>query len=324
MRRQFASKFLFLLTALAALCAPAHAVILHAKSDRNTRPPHASLVNSGWQWQGQFGGFLGTPIARNYFITSGHIGGSLGQSFEFQGTNYTTTAYFDDPATDLRIWKVDGQFPTWAPLFKHDTEVGRSCVIFGRGTQRGDEIIVNGQLKGWQWGPQDGVQSWGRNSIVGVVDGGPERGDMLYFNFDRVGNSHEGFLSAGDSGGGLFVRQGTVWKLAGINTSVDGPYSYLPGDTTFNAAIFDKGGLAVPGINNGNPIPDGFMDVPAAAYATRISTNLDWINGVLSGKVQPGGAADTKGGIPEPTGALITLIGLGALVLRRRRRTEAD
>ena len=43
----------------------AGAVILMDKADRNARPPHGSLVGSGWQWQGQFGAFLGTPIARN-------------------------------------------------------------------------------------------------------------------------------------------------------------------------------------------------------------------------------------------------------------------
>ena len=53
----------------AMFCAgSAQAVILFSKSDRNTRPPHGSLVNSGWQWQGQFGSFLGTPIAQQYFM----------------------------------------------------------------------------------------------------------------------------------------------------------------------------------------------------------------------------------------------------------------
>jgi hypothetical protein len=45
-------------------CAPrAGAVILMDKADRNTREPHGSLVGSGWQWQGQFGAFLGIQRA---------------------------------------------------------------------------------------------------------------------------------------------------------------------------------------------------------------------------------------------------------------------
>ncbi len=304
------------------LCATtARGVILHAKSDRNTRPPHGSLVNSGWQWQGQFGAFLGTPIAKEYFVTAGHVGGEPGQPFIFNGQTYTTTAFFDDPASDLRIWKVDGKFDTFAPLFKDRTEVGRSCVLFGRGTARGEPVSVNGQLKGWQWGQRDGVQSWGRNSLVGVIDGGKQRGDLLYFNFDQVGNSHEGTLSAGDSGGGVFVRQGSRWRLAGINTSVDGPYAISPGLEPFNAALFDKGGLYLPRADGGSSIHDSPNDIPAAAYATRISSNMDWINGVLGGQIAPGGMLpnNTSGGIPEPTSAIITIGVLGAMTLMRLR-----
>jgi hypothetical protein len=316
---------LTLAIAIAGSASRAHGVILYAKADRNTRPPHASLVNSGWQWQGHFGSFLGTPIASNYFITSGHVGGKPGQSFVFEGQAYTTTAFYDDPSSDLRIWKVDGDgFKNWAPVFKDETEVGRSCVLFGRGTQRGEEIWQNGELKGWQWGPGDGLQSWGRNSIVGVVDGGPQRGDLLTLNFDRFGNSHEGTLSAGDSGGGVFVKHGSRWKLVGINTSVDGPYAHVAGEEPFNGSLFDKGGMYVPRLNGGTTVADSTTDIPSIAYVTRISTNMDWINNVLMGKVEPGGSLTdhTSGGIPEPTGALITLTMLGGMTLLRMRFTR--
>jgi hypothetical protein len=194
-------------------------------------------------------------------------------------------------------------------------------VIFGRGTPRGEPIFQNGQLKGWQWGEGDGVQSWGRNSIVGVVDGGSKRGDLLYLNFDQVGNAHEGTLSAGDSGGGVFVRQGSRWKLVGINTSVDGPYAHGPGQSPFNAALFDKGGMYLPKLEGGTTITDSATDIPAAAYVTRLSSNMNWINGVLSGRVEPGATLSegSSGGIPEPTGAVITLGLLGAMTLMRLR-----
>ena len=307
-------------------CAPrAEAVILYSKADRNTREPHGSLVGSGWQWQGQFGAFLGTPIAKNYFITSGHVGGEPGQQFFFNGQSYTTTAFYDDPKTDLRIWKVDGKgFDTWAPVFKDaSSDSRRSVVIFGRGTQRGAEVSQNGQLKGWQWGDADGAQSWGRNWIAGVVDGGPERGDLLYFTFDQNVTSHEGTLSAGDSGGGVFVKHGTRWKLVGINTSVDGPFAHNASEEPFNAALFDKGGMYSPRLNGGSTVDDTTTDIPAVAYVTRIATNMEWINGVLRGQVAPGGTLGgpdgTPGGVPEPTGALITLGALGAMTLMRHR-----
>src|SRR5215472_15737649 len=76
-----------------------HAVILFGSGDPayNTTPPTGALTNSGWQYEGQWGGFLDTPIAPHYFLAAQHIGGSVGQTFTFKGSNYTTTAYYDDP-----------------------------------------------------------------------------------------------------------------------------------------------------------------------------------------------------------------------------------
>jgi len=51
------------------------AVVLYRTPTRNTSAPSSMLYNSGWQWEGKWGGFLGTPIAPNYFITAGHVGG---------------------------------------------------------------------------------------------------------------------------------------------------------------------------------------------------------------------------------------------------------
>jgi len=58
---------------------PVHAVLFYATGDPtyNTLPPGGNLTNSGWQFEGLWGGFLGTPIAPNYFIAAQHVGGSV-------------------------------------------------------------------------------------------------------------------------------------------------------------------------------------------------------------------------------------------------------
>jgi hypothetical protein len=121
-----------------------NAVILFGSGDPayNTTPPAGALTNSGWQYEGQWGGFLGTPIAPQYFIAAQHVGGSIGQTFTFNGVSYTTTAYRDDPNSDLRIWKVNGTFPIYAPLYTTNDEVGKFMVDIGRGTQRGDPVML--------------------------------------------------------------------------------------------------------------------------------------------------------------------------------------
>src|SRR5438067_1547180 len=119
----------------------AHAVLFDSTSDPtfNTSAPTGALANSGWQYEGLWGGFLGTPIAPQFFITAEHIGGTVGDTFRFAGVDYATTSVFDDPNSDLRIWQIAGAFPTYAPLYTKTDEVGKNLVVIGRGTQRGGE-----------------------------------------------------------------------------------------------------------------------------------------------------------------------------------------
>src|SRR4030095_4654023 len=114
---------------------------------------------------------LGTPIASNFFITAAHFGGTPGELFNFQGVNYVTDAFFDDPNSDLRIWKVTGTFPTFAPLYTKSDEVGKSFVVFGRGTQRGAQVTSAGMVRGWLWGNSDAVQRWGTNDVSRINNG---------------------------------------------------------------------------------------------------------------------------------------------------------
>src|SRR5258708_6232648 len=108
----------------------------------NTTPPTGSLADSGWQYEGQWGGVLGTAIAPQYFIAAQHVGGLVGDAFVFQGVTYKTTAYWNDPSSDLRVWKVDSVFPLWAPLYSLSDEPCKSFVVIGRGTKRGEHIVL--------------------------------------------------------------------------------------------------------------------------------------------------------------------------------------
>jgi hypothetical protein len=296
------------------------AVILLGSGDPayNTAPPTGVLMGSGWQYQGQWGGFLGTVIAPQYFIAAQHVGGAIGQAFVFNGVTYTTTAYWDDSTTDLRIWKVGGVFSSYAPLYSLSDEVGKTLVVIGRGTQRGDpvtltvvqtvyttnvvnlktlgisakkaaqefpgatfqgntmtvvtsEVATNMVLKGWQAGPSDGVMRWGQNQVLAA-------GNLIAASFDKNGGTNEACLSGGDSSGGLFIQDGGVWKLAGINYGIEGPFGISATDPGFYGAIFDESGLYV----GGTLVPDDGQLRPASFYATRISPRVAWIQSVIN------------------------------------------
>ncbi len=270
-----------------ALClsVPARAVILYGTADpaANTAAPTGTLTGSGWQYEGQFGVYLGTPIASNYFVTAKHIGGSIGQTFSFGGTNYTTTAVFPDPDSDLQIWRIAGTFSSQAPLYGDavGSEVNLSLVAIGRGTQRGNPVFVgnDAHLGGWLWGTSDHVQRWGTN-VVGSIAMDSTYGKLLRAPFDMSAGPNEAHLSAGDSGGAVFVfNNGTTrWELAGINLAADGPFSASSNGTNpFNAALFDATGLFAPDdFGNWVSAPN-----PSAFYATEIAAHRGFIESVV-------------------------------------------
>ena len=264
--------------AMLSFAAAAGGVILFRTADptANTTEPTAALAGSGWQYEGNFGAFLGTAIAPHYFVTAKHLGTGPTQFF-YHGVNYTILRSFADPAADLRIFEVAGTLPLYAPLYSRSDEVGQHLVVIGRGTQRGLERIVNGQLRGWEYGASDSVQRWGENEVASIVGG------TLYVLFDQAGLPQEAHISSGDSGGAVFISDGGVWKLAGINSDVDRFASGPDGGGPYNAAMFDERGS----YRSDGTLVTGDVPVPSGFYDTRISSRVAWINSIL-GNTDPG------------------------------------
>lgn len=272
------------------------AIVFYANGDpaMNTAAPIGSLTNSGWQFEGTWGGFLGTPVAPKLFLAAKHVGGTVGDVFRFRGRDYVTTGVFDSPDSDLRLWSVCGVFPEFAPLYSGTAEIAKPAIVFGRGTQRGAAVSVrNGILtetKGWLWGPSDGVQRWGSNSVAAIIDGntvvslpGGTLGNLLTCTFDAGAGPHEATLSTGDSSGALFILDAGSWKLAGIHYGVDALFNTNSSGGGFFASIYDQGGLYTGGDANWSQTPDTPVNVPTKFYSTRVSDHVAWINSVING-----------------------------------------
>ena len=90
----------------------------------------------------------------------------------------------------------------------------------------------------------------------------------------------EADLSSGDSGGGLFVMEAGLWKLAGINYGVDDLYTGADGSGHLLAAVFDARGFYTQNDDQSYSLITGATPVPIGFYSTRIAARLDWIKGV--------------------------------------------
>jgi hypothetical protein len=138
---------------------------------------------------------------------------------------------------------------------------------------------------------------WGTNQLRGIENFGPGVGEMLAaeFNFGN-GMPNEADLSVGDSGGGLFIQDlDGVWRLAGINFSVSGPY-YIDanGAGEFNAALYDQADFFIENAPGTFERANG----PGELFATRISPRINFIEEVT--------------GVPEPS---TNALGLSALAV---------
>jgi len=319
----------FKCAALSLLClsvTPCRAIVFEATADptHNTTAPTGTFADSGWQYEGIYGSYLGTMIAPQYFITAQHIGNqgsTFTQSSIFSGGADTTynidtaanggTGYWDIAGTDLRIFKIQETFATYAPLYTGSLETGLTMEINGRGGPRGAAVLVSGVLHGWQDTSPDGIARWGTNTVSGIYSSAI--GDLLTASFSASGTAEEATLSNGDSGGGVFVNDGGVWKLAGVNYSIDGMFdtNNVVGDgTDFNAALFDRGGLYQGSDSFGwTLIPNLPLDNPSSMYASRISTSAVSIMAITM--------------VPEPQSALLVMLALSTGLLQRRRVTPS-
>ena len=284
------------------------------EAEYHTTLPPKTLNNSGWQLQGNWRGLVGTPIASNLFISAQHVGGTVGETFSLQGIGYTTVESFPDPDSDLIVWRVCGTFPAFALPYPRQDEAGRNLVWFGRGLGRGNPVYgpggTNAAPVGWLWGQAPGVLRWGEAKVTGSSPEGPNGSSLLEVDFDPQTSPDAVCLAGGDSAGGLFIQDGTQWKLAGVNYSVSGPFNTTNSGPGFDAALFDARGFYTGGENQWELIPQSPSPQPSTSYATRISARQAWLQGILQahGPASPPlleSAGDINGPFSTLAGAVV-------------------
>lgn len=233
----------------------------------------------------------GVYLGYGYILTANHVVGALA-SASINGSVYAIDQSYvplQIGGADIKLLRIIGD-PGLAPLAligSKDGDTGKDATFIGWGVGQGGEI----PNQGWYWGDDSTRrQRWGLNT-TGSNYATFQGLSMLTTTFDRPGmlgsgsfGDDEFTLTLGDSGGGLFIKYGNTWKLAGIASAVE-----IPGQ-----ALYDKDSSAL-------------FDQPEIAVYTPVKLYRDEI---LSS-------------IPEPSAGCLGLAGAAALLgrmrLRRRR-----
>lgn len=249
----------------------------------------APANDQGWSLTGswQVGG--GVPVAPNFFLTAQHLGGGGGQFFTLDGIPYPATDFFDIAGTDLRLVKIAGTFPRYAPLYRDPvrSEVNQaiSMIGFGHYTQ-GAPFVTNGVQNGWTWGAATG-KNFAMNTVAAITPMGMSQ--VLDYTFDPVVGQNEGIYTVDDSGGGAFISTGggVPWRLAGIAYSITDLYTFDPSSNTYTPLVAPDGSSGVAVYNSaglyttddkGNHVP---ASGPQHGFATEVAAFLSQIDAVI-------------------------------------------
>jgi hypothetical protein len=268
----------------------------------NTRTaPTGDYAGSGWQHQLRYLTSHATIISPKHFITADHLGSSeeqVTQQAFFNGVELKTFAIKGTPVrigdSDLQIFEIWETFDDYALLYTKSDEVGKEMVVHGRGIDRDEEVVG----RGWKWGAYATQKSrWGRNEVGGSVD--VEGNELLHFDFSDVLGEDEAIVSPRDSGGGWFIKDGPIWKLAAVTFSVDASYSSsaIPSNQNrFNGVFYDAGGLSLGNDDSGwDLIPTfGESEDPSDirfyrqtnGYGSRISDRAEEIQALIDPAIE--------------------------------------
>jgi hypothetical protein len=277
MRRRMPCSLALLLALLAA--GPARAVIIDSGdgTGNKTAPPD----DPGWAYLATMGGVSAVYLGDGWVLAAAHapIGPLALQSMVYTPVAGSEIQLSNDDETlaDLVVFAIHG-LPSLPPQPIRATAppIGTAVVMGGKGADRGGFTVWNppgpgGPYSGWLWAGTAN-RRWGTN----LVDGYPpmsEAGNTVAFStaFDAgLPTPHEAQAAVGDSGGAVWIDNGSEWELAGLLISIEiyegQPAAALYGNKTYAAdlsyyrdEILDIVALPEPGSAAGLVAGAGFL-----------------------------------------------------------------
>ena len=236
------SKQGLLLVVLTGFSLPAPAVIVADYSVATSHPTNAPSGDWGvnWDYVYKYKNSSAVAVGSHWLMTAAHVADDAASATVVaNGTNYIQQeiifhAAADDPEhtnrADLALVRFDkafsGSYPLYTGTFPSVPPHSKlNAVLIGYGKTGTVFSSYYTEAAGG-----NGVKRWGSQKIDGTetaaYDNGGTTGltenDGIKMQFDLSDTPYEAGVGVYDSGGGCWVKDSGVWKLAGINTTRSG------------------------------------------------------------------------------------------------------
>lgn len=177
--------------------------------------PSVSGLELDWGHVYNYKGSSAVAVGGGWLLTAGHVADDAGTgSISADGTVYHQQEVIPHPSADLALVRYDKAFPGSYDLYIGDTPaITDQLLMVGYGT--------TGTVSSSFWTDSNsgrGTKRWGSQRINSTNLGG----DEFVMKFNSFSTTYEAGAGDGDSGGGVFIKDGDTWKLAGINRSIGG------------------------------------------------------------------------------------------------------
>ena len=207
--------------------APAPGIVLHPDGEPNlttwTDRPNSDVV-------GRWGVCSCVAISSDCVISTQHQGGNINTPIDIGGTTYSISQIWTHSTADLQIAKLNGaNLLNFVDIYDNIDEIGKDLVMGGYGMVRGAELKTGGVTYGYDWDDTSyGTLYFGTNKVKTTRENFALEdfiSDVFIADFDGLGEGqsteYESAFAYYDSGGGMFIKDGGFWKVAGIIEAVE-------------------------------------------------------------------------------------------------------
>lgn len=295
-----------------AAALPAAAVVVAGTTGNTTAPGD----DPGWANIGSSNSASAVYLGNRWVLTAYHVNAAGNFPVVFGSTAYTVSGPVTrlnnngtsgmSAQTDLILFQInaDPGLPSLS-ISAAAPVLGNDLVMIGNGRNRLAsrtfwQVTMNSggnndvwtettgahNVEGFKWDGTSASKRWGTNDaeiLSNVSYGlGDVRSIVTFFDDDPTGRPNEAQAMVGDSGGGVFFKNGAQWELSGIMVAAG---------TFGNPTYFDN-----------EP-----ADIAAFGQHATVVADLSFYRTQILGIM-----------VPEPSAALM-LLGGSALLLRRRR-----